>query len=348
MTILTTVAPEPETDVWRPRVVAWETTRRCPLACQHCRAEAVPVDAASNELGTAAGLALIDDLAVAGTRLLILTGGEPMLRDDLFELISHARARGLRVAVAVCGALIDATTAAAFNAAGVMSVSVSIDAADVAGHDGFRGREGAFELACAAVRTLVAAGVTVQVNTVVHRGNAEDLPAIDRLAADLGAAAWDLFALVPTGRASGLASAALAPEGYETVLRWAARRAASGRPTLRVTCAPRFAPLAARQGVAGRGCLGGRSFAFVGAEGGVQTCGFLPLPAGDVRERSFGEIWRESRLFAELRDRDRLRGACGSCAHREVCGGCRARAHAAGDHLGPDPGCILAARGVVS
>jgi radical SAM protein with 4Fe4S-binding SPASM domain len=226
---------------------------------------------------------------------------------------------------------------------GIAAVSLSIDGADAATHDELRGRPGAFERARAAAAALRAAGLPFQVNTTVHRGNADRLAGIDRLVADLGAATWDLFFLVPTGRGRDLAAAALAPDAYEAALRWAAVRARDGSPTLKVTCAPRYVPLAAEVGVEGRGCLGGRSFAFVGADGAVQMCGFLPEAAGNVRERSFSATWADSPLFAELRDPATLTGACGACVHRATCGGCRARAAAAGDRRGADPCCGIAA-----
>lgn len=332
-------------ETWPLRAVAWEMTRRCPLACRHCRADAGQEVGRSRELTTAEGVALIDDLAATYHGLLILTGGEPMLRDDFLVLARHAAGTGLRVVAAVCGTLLDPASITALGQAGVAAVSLSIDGSDAATHDGLRGRVGAFSAVCAAAGLLKAGGLPFQINTTVHRGNVSQLPALDRLVTDLGAATWDLFLLVPTGRGRGLAAAALAPDAYESVLRWAAVRAVATLPPLRVTCAPRFVPIAAECGGEGRSCLGGRSFAFVGADGTVQMCGFLPEAAGNVRDRPFSSIWRDSPLFASLRDRTRLRGVCGACSHRLTCGGCRARAAAAGDLLGADPCCILAADG---
>jgi radical SAM protein with 4Fe4S-binding SPASM domain len=320
-------------------------TRRCPLACRHCRAEADNAVVRDGELTTAEGKAFIDDLAATCKGLLILTGGEPMLRPDFLELAAYAHAAGLRVVAAVCGMLVTAENAAAMRQAGIMAVSLSIDGIDAQTHDALRGQVGAFDQVCTAAGMLRAAGMPFQVNTTVHTGNADQLPAIRQLAGDLGAATWDMFLLVPTGRAKNLAASALTGQAYESVLHWAAQQAATPGPAVKVTCAPRYVPIAAEYGIEGRGCLGGRAFAFLGATGTVQMCGFMPEAAGDIRDARFSEIWKESPLFKTLRDPDQLTGACGRCGHRATCGGCRARAMADGDMLGADPCCPLATDG---
>ncbi len=297
------------------------------------------------ELSTAEGKAFIDDLAATCRGLLILTGGEPMLRPDFLELASYAHAAGLRVVAAVCGMLVTPARAVAMREAGIMAVSLSIDGVDAATHDALRGQAGAFDQVCRAAAILREAGMPFQVNTTVHVGNADQLPGMRQLAGELGAATWDLFLLVPTGRARDLAASALKGAAYERVLHWAAAQVDTPGPAVKVTCAPRYVPIAAEYGHAGRGCLGGRAFAFLGATGTVQMCGFMPQAAGDIRSERFSTIWRDSPLFQTLRDPDQLTGACGRCGHRSTCGGCRARAMAAGEMLGADPCCPLATEG---
>jgi radical SAM protein with 4Fe4S-binding SPASM domain len=329
------------------RVLAWELTRACPLACAHCRAEAQP-QAGPDELDTAACRAVIDDVAAMGRSLLILTGGEPMLRPDFLDVARHASGRGLMVVAAPCGKFVDATAVAAMRGAGIHAISLSIDAAQAEDHDRFRGWPGAFAMVTAAAAAARAGGLPFQVNTTVHRGNVDQLPALAALAAYLGAAKWDVFFLVPTGRGRGLAGRELDAQQTDGALRQVRAAAAANGLRLKVTCAPQSVRVAAEDGVSvdesgATGCLGGRSFAFLSASGQVQICGFLDTPAGSVRERPFSAIWRDSPFLAAIRDRAAWNSGCGACDHRETCGGCRARANAAsGDPLAAEPSCPCA------
>lgn len=329
------------------RVLAWELTRACPLACQHCRAEA-QATAGPDELTTAECHAVIDDLAAQGPCLLILTGGEPMLRPDFYELANHASTRGLNVVAAPCGQYVDAEAVARMRAAGIRAISLSIDSAISADHDAFRGWPGAFTMVKAAAAAARAGGLPFQVNTTVHRANVAQLDSVARLVRDLGAAKWDVFFLVPTGRGRGLAGRELDPQAMDEALRSVTRAARREGLRLKVTCAPQSVRIAHDDGedpaaVGATGCLGGRSFAFLSATGQVQICGFLDLPAGQVREQPLSTIWRDSLLLEAIRDHSAWKSSCGTCDHQAGCGGCRARAYATtGDPLASEPACPTA------
>jgi len=333
-------------DVAPPRMVFWETTNACNLTCAHCRRGA-PSDVPSPaELSTAEATSLIDDIAALGARVLVLSGGEPLLRNDILRLASHAARAGLQVALATNGTLLDQRTAEAIRHSGVARVSVSIDAAEPAEHDRFRGRQGAFAAALRGMTSLWDAGVPFQVNFSVTRSTIEHLERVHDLALELGACALHLFLLVPVGCGLQIADEEqVSAEEYERVLRWVLRRQADERLEVRATCAPHIVRIAQDAGealswTAGGGCLAGTGIAFVSHVGDVQACGYLPPVAGNVRERGFQEIWRDSGLFGELRDRDRLEGACGACGFRRRCGGCRARAYGVtGDYLAAEPFC---------
>jgi heme b synthase len=336
------------------RLLAWETTRRCNLACLHCRA-AAGSGPYPDELTTAEGKKLLDDLATMGPVVVILTGGEPLLRDDIFDLAAYGAGRGHRMVMAVNGTLLTPAVAARLKEASIQRVSISIDGADAASHDRFRAVEGAYDGALAGIAACREAGLPFQINTTITRTNRNELPAIQALALKLNAAAHHVFVLVPTGRGELIREELLSPEEYEATLRWLLDRQKEGRLFIKPTCAPQFYRLwrqdAAARGekITGaahgleamtRGCLGGQGFAFVSYRGEVQPCGYLELVAGNIRETPFPDIWAQAELFQQLRRVDDYHGKCGACQYRKVCGGCRARALAlTGDVLGEDPIC---------
>ena len=336
------------------RLLAWEITRSCNLACAHCRAAAGQGPYPS-ELTTEEGRALLDDLAGMGQVVVILTGGEPLLREDLLELAAYGTGLGLRMVVATNGTLLTPEIAARLLEAGVQRVSISIDGADAASHDRLRQVPGAFAGALSGIAACREAGLPFQINTTVTRANRLELPAVYELAQRLDATAHHVFVLVPTGRGQEIKDQLLSPEEYEATLHWLLKRQREGRLHLKPTCAPQYHRLWRQEAAARgekisvtshgmeamtRGCLGGQGFAFVSYRGEVQPCGYLDLLAGEIRQTPFPEIYTQSKLFQALRAVNDYHGKCSVCQYRHVCSGCRARAYAlTGDVLGEDPLC---------
>lgn len=324
-----------------PITVAWETTRACGLRCLHCRAEAIR-QRQPDELDTDEGFALIDGIADAGAKVVVLTGGDPLRRDDLEALIAHGAERGLHVGVspAVTG-LLRHERVASLVAAGASTIHLSLDGAGPETHDGLRGVRGSFERSRTACEWVAPLGARLQIGTSVTRETVADLPALAELVGDLGVTMWNLFFLVPTGR--GQTMTPLSADEQEETLRWLARIADDLPFGVRTTAAPTYRRV--------RGDLGldpppagsandGKGFLFVSAKGEVQPSGFLPVTVGDARHDDLGVVYREAPLMQALRDPTRLGGICGDCDWRETCGGSRARAYAlTGDVLAADPTC---------
>jgi radical SAM protein with 4Fe4S-binding SPASM domain len=325
--------------------VYWEITRACGLACRHCRAEAA-TRRAPEELSTAEGRRLLAQLAAADPKPhVVLTGGDPLERPDLFELIAHARALGLGVSVSPSATpRLTRDAIRALKEAGVEAISLSLDGATAAAHDGIRGVQGTFARTLAAGEQARELGLPFQVNTLVAEETLADIPEVELLARSIGAARWSLFFLVEVGRGAVLRP--VSPAECTDLLRWLARR--STRPGMIVTTteAPHFRRIVteARLGAPGRGHAAGirdgNGILFVSHDGEVFPSGFLPVAAGNVRARDALAIYREAPLFRALRDVDSFHGRCGACEVRSACGGSRARAFmASGDVLGEDPLC---------
>ena len=364
-----TTAPRPHVDyATRPMLVFWETTRACLLACQHCRASAAP-DPLPGQLDTAEGLHLIDQVAGFGRPypILVLTGGDCLSRPDLFELVAHARERGVPVALSPSVTpRLTPSTIERIAASGVSTVSISLDGATAAVHDGVRGVPGHFDATLDAMRRVVVAGLTLQVNTTVMRPTVDELADVAGLVADVGAHIWEVFFLVPVGRGqrseaiSRLEHADVCHFLYDAASRGfivrtveapffrriVAERAAGGPPPQRplyrrllsrldeVTGAPRRHVRAHTTAT-----RDGKGIVFVAHDGQVYPAGFLPLPLGDVRSTPLSEIYRGTPLLRDIRAA-RFNGPCGTCAYRDLCGGSRARAFTmTGDPLGTDPAC---------
>ncbi|MDR0549953.1 MAG: radical SAM protein [Deltaproteobacteria bacterium] len=330
-----------------PRLVAFETTAACNLACRHCRAVAQPKPSPS-ELDPTEAATLVKRLAEwTPPPMLILSGGEPLLRPDIVDLAALATSLGLRALLSTNGTLLTPALAKKLKTAGVARVSLSLDGPTKGEHDDFRGAIGAYEGLIQGAAILLAAGLPFQINTTITPLNVHQLGAISAVATDLGAVAHHVFLLVPVGRAKDwLAPLDLdfEPERYETALKDLLSRESSFNLEFKATCAPQYNRLRRQLGVLerrplSRGCLGGQGFMFVGQDGRVQACGYLPLVAGDIRRDHPIEIYDDSPLFKSLRRREGYHGSCGDCEYWPVCGGCRARAHAAGDYLGPEPLC---------
>jgi len=321
---------------------------------------------------------VVDDIASFAQPILILTGGEPLLCPYLFDLIAYAREKGLKPVIGTNATLIDAAMARRIALSGVTRISVSIDFPTAAAHDAFRGVAGSFDAAVAGIRAARAAGVEVQINTTVTRLNRDLLEDIHALAVSLDVQALHPFLLVPTGRGADLSGEELSAEEYERTLRWVCERQKTSPLEFKPTDAPQYQRIVREAGGCGhagrvtlpdhrgalsicaedhcsrvgsrvprdragcgrKGCLAGTGFCFIGHAGDVQPCGYFDLKLGNVRETPMSRIWAESPVLDDLRHPERLKGKCGICSFKEVCGGCRARALArTGDYLAEEPSC---------
>lgn len=316
-----------------PRMVFWELTARCNLRCLHCRRLEVPggpCEPAPGELTTEQARALIAQIADCGKPRLVFSGGEPLVREDLFLLAEEARGRGVRVSLATNGTLIDDATADRIAAAGFECAAISLDGATAASHDGLRGLPGAWAQALAGLRRLRARNVRLQINCTLTNRNLSEKQAVYDLAEREGAAALHFFVLVPVGCGRELAdSHRLSASEVEEFLEWLAERAPRSPLQLKTTCAPQYRRVFARKGMAletNRGCAAGTGICFISHRGEVFPCGYLPFLAGNVLRQPLREIWRSSPVLAQFRSAERLEGKCGHCEYRSSCLGCRARA----------------------
>ena len=336
------------------RLVAWETTRNCNLACVHCRASAT-MGPHQGELGTKEALRILDQIAEVGQPIIILTGGEPLLRSDIFKIARYGTDLGMRMVMALNGTLITAKVAQQLVDAGIQRVSVSLDGSSPDTHDRFRQVKGAFEGTLKGIDFLKKVGLDFQINTTITKTNLDQIPRIQRLAVDLGAVAHHIFLLVPTGRGKYIVDQEIDAAEYERTLNWFYDQREKTPLQLKATCAPHYYRILRQRAkedglnvsfqthgldAVTRGCLGGIGFCFISHRGIVQPCGYLDLNSGDLRQTSFAEIWQHSDIFIQLRDYDKLKGKCGPCEYKRVCGGCRARAYeATGDFMSEEPLC---------
>ena len=348
----------------KPRLVFWELTTGCNLRCIHCRASATEL-MSPNDLTTTEALKIVDQLAAYAPFILVLSGGEPLWRRDVFQIARHAVSKGIRVALATNGTLIDETMADRIKESGIVRVAISLDGADRHTHDAFRGHEGAFEAALRGVRCLQEVGLSTQINTTVSKHNVHQIPDLLELAKSLKVDAFHLFLLVPVGCGLTIAEdQSVSGADAERILDWFYDRSVDSGLELKATCAPQYYRIvrqrraeARRNGLAvpelpgrhghaemhqmTRGCLAGSGVCFVSHRGVVQPCGYLPLEAGDLRRQDFREIWDDSPLFQQMRNLELLEGKCGCCEFKQVCMGCRARAFGVtGNFLAEEPYCV--------
>lgn len=337
------------------RLIAWEFTSACNLGCLHCRASATATPA-ENEMSLDEAKQFIDNVVPFAKPVIILSGGEPMLRfEEVCELSRYSTEKGLRVVLASNGTLLSPDRAKMLMVSGVQRVSISLDGANATSHDSFRGLEGAFVSALTGVGALKEIGLPFQINTTITKRNLNEIQEIVNLAVMSGASALHIFLLVPTGRGKQIEGDEISPQEYEDVLNWFHKVGANGQLPihLKATCAPHYFRIA-RVGRAGarpaptdgfemmtRGCLGGVGFCFISSQGDVQPCGYLSVAAGNIRKEKFSDIWQKSKLFTDLRDLTKLKGKCGYCEYKVFCGGCRARAYVqSGDYMDEEPHCI--------
>ena len=318
-----------------PFLVALNLTRRCNLACAHCYLDAGARRQRNDaELVTAEVAAVLDGIAaLGGETMVVLTGGEPLLRPDLEAIARHAAGRGLMVVVGTNGTVLKARRVAALVAAGVAGVGISLDSLDPAYHDGFRGRPGAWARTMAAIDACRRGGLAFQIHFSVTDRNAAELEAMIAFARSAGALALNVFFLVCTGRGERFADVSAGT--YDDVLRRVTRAAREETGLLvRAKCAPHFKrmameldpawPITLAHGYEAGGCLAGTRYCRVTPEGEVTACPYIETSVGSVRATPFAEIWRDAPMFRQLRA-PQLAGRCGRCEYRKICGGCRAR-----------------------
>jgi heme b synthase len=337
-----------------PRLIAWETTRRCNLACKHCRAVAED-HAYANELDTKASFKLLEQIKEVGDPIIILTGGEPLLRNDIFDIAAHGTKLGLRMVMATNGTLITEATAQKMKASGIKRISVSLDGSTPETHDDFRGIKNAFEESLQGIEIAKKASIEFQINTTITKTNLDQIPKILSLAENLGAVAHHIFLLVPTGRGKYIVDGEINAKEYEKTLNWFYDQREKTSLQLKATCAPHYYRILRQRSkedgkqvtfethgldAVTRGCLAGTGFCFISHIGKIQTCGFLDVECGDITRQTFKDVWENSPVFNTLRDFNNLEGKCGICEFKRVCGGCRARAYeATGNYLAQEPLC---------
>jgi radical SAM protein len=344
----------------RPFIAIWEVTQACDLACVHCRASAQP-NRHPMELSTAEGKQLIDQIADLKVPVFVLTGGDPIKRPDLFELIGHARTMGVRVSLTPSATpLLTREMVVRLKEAGLARLAVSMDGAGAETHDAFRGMVGSFARTLDAIRWANEIGLPVQINTTFSRRNIAEIDAIVALMESLKITLWSVFFLVPTGR--GKLNDLLNADEFEQVFATIYRLSKTASFDIKATEAQHYRRyllqrrIAERKsgievvvtqertadaiGRAPRGLNDGKGFVFISHTGEVFPSGFMPLSAGNIRQQELAEIYCKSPLFLSLRDISKLEGKCGACEFKEICGGSRARAYAlTGNPYGEEPCC---------
>jgi heme b synthase len=344
----------------QPRLIAWEVTRRCNLNCVHCRA-ASEKGPYLGEMDTDKSMEILDQVSQVGKPIIILTGGEPLLRGDIFNLARHGTDLGLRMVMATNGTLLTPDITKKIKSSGIQRLSISIDGPDAEMHDRFRKVPGAFKGALEGINLLKKQDIEFQINTTITKHNFQHIEKMLDLAVELGAAAHHIFLLVPTGRAKDMVDQEISAQEYEDLLHWFYRMRKEVPIHLKATCAPHYYRIlrqeARREGetvdfetygldAVTRGCLGGTAFCFISHDGVVQPCGYLELNCGELKTSSFEDIWRHSEIFGHLRDFSKYKGKCGQCEYIRFCGGCRARAYeATGDYLAEEPLCVYQPKG---
>ncbi|HRZ86561.1 MAG TPA: radical SAM protein [bacterium] len=325
------------------RLIFYETTRACNMGCPHCRASAESARS-PEELSAEEVRRFIDSAASFSRPVLVFSGGEPLLRPDIFDLVSYAKDAGLKPAIATNAALIGAAEARELKSRGLIAAAVSLYGPDGLSHDDFCGQPGAFEATLAGIARLKGESIPVQINTTVTKKNLPAIEEIGNTAQALGAESFHIFFLVPTGKGRAMTGDEITPEEYEAAFARLFEYQSRSPLKVKVTCAPHYYRIAAQRGARGgftRGCLAGRGVCFISCKGEVFGCGYLPVSAGSVREQDLRTIWHDSGLFKALRDDGGLLGRCGACEFKTVCGGCRARAYAAtGNYQEEEPKCV--------
>ena len=340
-----------------PKWIAWEITRRCNLRCVHCRSSSEIVVDEHPDFPIEEAFRLLDDIAGYATPVIVLSGGEPLLRKDVFDIAKYGTDKGLRMCMATIGSLVTDEVCEKIKASGMKIVSMSLDGASPEVHDDFRNEKGAFDSVMRAAGLFKKHGIEFIINSSFTKRNEEEISKVYKLAKKIGATAWYLFMIVPTGRGEEIMNELITKEHYEDILDWHYGMEKDELEMLvRPTCAPHYYRIVLQKAKeegekferrtlkfstgGSKGCLAGQLICLIDVDGNVLPCSYFPKPAGNVRTESFKDIWENSELFKDLRDFKSYKGKCGKCEYVNVCGGCRARAYAVhGDYMAEEPFC---------
>lgn len=328
-------------------LVSWNSTNQCNMFCDHCYRDAGVRK--EEELKTEEAKKLIREIKAAGFHIMIFSGGEPLMRKDIYELGAYAGDCGLRPVLGTNGTLITPEVADKLKEAGFMAAGVSLDSLNAEENDNFRKLPQAFNLTVQGMKNLKEAGVPFQIHTTAMKWNVDEVERITDFAVEIGAMAHHVFFLVPTGRAVGIEKQALRVIEYEKTITRLMRKQQTVSIEIKPTCAPQFIRIADKMGMSlrfSRGCLAGLSYCIISPVGDVQPCAYLDIPLGNVRKTPFDVIWRENKILKELRTQD-YKGKCGICDYKSRCGGCRARAYyySGGDYMAEDNWCLYQPKG---
>ncbi len=342
---------------FQPKWIAWEITRRCNLKCIHCRSASDLVVSTHPDFSTHEAFRIIDDIASYAKPVIVLSGGEPLLRKDVFDIANYGTEKGLRMCLATNGTLVTDEICEKIKKSGMKMVSLSLDGSTDDVHDDFRKQKGAFAGTIHAAKLFKKFGIEFLINSSFTKRNQEEIPKVYKLARELGATAWYMFMIVPTGRGEEIMNELISREDYEEILNWHYQMEKNEKDLLvRPTCAPHYYRIVLQKQKeegekferrslkfstgGSKGCIAGQVIALIDVDGNVLPCSYFPKHAGNIKEQSFKDIWENSELFKELRDFKKYKGKCGSCEYINVCGGCRARAYAIyGDYLEEEPFC---------
>ncbi len=342
---------------FEPKWIAWEITRRCNLKCVHCRSSSELSVDEHPDFSLDEAKRVLDDIASYASPVVVLSGGEPLLRKDVFEIAHYGTGKGMRMCLATNGTLVTPEVCGKIIEADIKMVSLSLDGASAATHDNFRNQTGAFDGTMKAISLFKEHGIPYLINSSFTVRNRQEIPDIYRLVKKLGATAWYMFMIVPTGRGEDIMSELIPEEVYDEILEWHYEiEKQEDELLMRPTCAPHYYRIvmqkAKEEGSSfqrrnlkfstggSKGCLAGQLICLIDVDGEVLPCSYFAKSAGNVRVKSFKNIWENSELFLNLRDFKGYKDNCGQCEYVNVCGGCRARSYAmVGDYLAQEPFC---------
>ena len=327
-------------------IVSWNTTNACNMYCDHCYRDAG--NKAEEELNTEEAKTLLTQIALAKFQIMIFSGGEPLMRPDIVELVAYVSFLGLRPVMGTNGTLLTLEMAHKLKEAGAMGIGISLDSLNNGKHNEFRRFPGAWEGAVQGMRNCRQVGLPFQIHTTIMEWNVNEIEDITDFAVQEGAVAHHFFFLVPTGRAVSIEAESLRAQAYEETLTRILKKQQHVDIELKPTCAPQFMRIAKQMGMNlrfGRGCLAGTSYCIISPQGQVQPCAYLNIPLGDVRKIPFDVIWRNNKVLQKLRTMN-YQGDCGICEYKSICGGCRARAafYNEGDFMTEEPWCLYHGR----